>query len=248
MPFADLDKLRLNFGGKVFLMIENMTRQYHSQIKGFIQAGGQSSRMGTDKAWLEIEGVPMIERVITAARPVVESLAIIINRDNPQMQRYQKLAGKLNARLIDDLHHHLGPLGGIHTALSNCQKDVSGLILACDLPFLTTEFLFLLCQIHQIADPQSAIRNPQSITLPVDGEGRLQPLAAVYSNTCLSVVEQMLADNVLRVDQLFLRVKPRSVLFKEYAHLLNAERIFQNINSMEDYQRERVNTKRYRER
>src|SRR5215813_14654127 len=88
-----------------------------SSIRGFIQAGGRSSRMNRDKAWLEIDGAPMIERVIAAARPAVDRLGIIVNAANPQIERYEKLAESRDAILIFDLHEHLGPLGVIHTAL-----------------------------------------------------------------------------------------------------------------------------------
>src|SRR5215813_2342513 len=136
-----------------------------SAIRGFIQAGGRSSRMKLDKAWLEIDGVPMIERAVAAAKPAAGRLGIIVNAANPQVERYERLAESCDARLIFDLHEHLGPLGGIHTALAHCGAGESALILACDLPFITTEFLSFLCDIHPTRNPQSAIRNPQSITV-----------------------------------------------------------------------------------
>ena len=137
---------------------------HQPNVHAFIQAGGRSSRMGTDKAWLEINGRAMIEHVLAAAEPVAASLSIIINQTNPNADRYRQLAEKWNARLIYDLHDHKGPLGGIHTALSVLNRDCEGaaasaLILACDLPFLTSEFLSFLCRQHQLANPQSAIDN-----------------------------------------------------------------------------------------
>src|SRR5688572_31014783 len=104
--------------------------------------------MKLDKAWLEIEGVPIIERVIAAAGPVAGRLGIIVNAANPRIERYKKLAESRGAKLIFDLHEHLGPLGGIHTAMESCEAGESALILACDLPFITTEFLSFLRDIH----------------------------------------------------------------------------------------------------
>jgi molybdopterin-guanine dinucleotide biosynthesis protein A len=205
-------------------------------IKGFIQAGGRSSRMKRDKAWLELEGVPMIERVIAAARPAVSRLGIIVNAANPQIERYEKLAVSCEARLIFDLHEHLGPLGGIHTALAHCGDNESALILACDLPFITTEFLSFISNIHKTENPQSAIRNPQSITVPLDQSNRLQPLAAIYKQSLEATVEQMLAANELKVDSLYSRVSTRRVDFAEFARLRDAERFFSNVNTPEDYQ------------
>ncbi len=195
---------------------------------GFIQAGGRSSRMKRDKAWIEIEGLPMIERVIAAATPVVYRLGIIVNSANPQVERYANLAESRGAELIFDLHEHLGPLGGIHTALANCGAGESALILACDLPFITTEFLSFICDIHQTS-------GQQSVTVPLDQSNRLQPLAAIYSESCKDAIEQMLGSNDLKVDLLYSRVLTRQVSFVEFAHLPDADRFFTNVNTPEEY-------------
>ncbi|HEU0176568.1 MAG TPA: molybdenum cofactor guanylyltransferase [Blastocatellia bacterium] len=214
-------------------------RNPQSAIKGFIQAGGRSSRMNRDKAWLEIEGVTMIERVIAAARPVAGRLGIIVNAANPQIERYEKLAESCEARLIFDLHEHLGPLGGIHTALAHCGAGASALILACDLPFITTEFLSFIRDIHQNQNPQSATqqfgRNPQAVTVPLDQSNRPQPLAAVYDQSLEATVAQMLAANELKVDLLYSRISTRRVFFADFAHLRDAELLFVNVNTPEEY-------------
>jgi molybdopterin-guanine dinucleotide biosynthesis protein A len=197
--------------------------------------------MGRDKAWLEIEGAPMIERVIRAARPTVARLGIIVNAANPQIERYERLAESHDARLIFDLHEHRGPLGGVHTALAQCGASESALILACDLPFITTEFLSLLCEIHQSTNPQPALRNSRSITVPVDQSNRLQPLAAIYDQSLESMVRQMLAENDLKVDLLYSRVSTRQVGFDEFAHLPDAQRLFTNINTLEEFEALRPN-------
>ncbi|HEY9435313.1 MAG TPA: molybdenum cofactor guanylyltransferase [Blastocatellia bacterium] len=210
-----------------------------SAIKGFIQAGGRSSRMKQDKAWLEIDGAPMIERVVAAAGPAAGRLGIIVNAANPQIERYERLAESCDAGLIFDLHEHLGPLGGVHTALAHCGAGESALILACDLPFITTDLLTFLCGVHQGENPQSASpqfdRNPQSITVPLDQSNRPQPLAAIYDQSLEATVGQMLAANELRVDLLYSRVSTRRISFAEFANLRDAERFFINVNTPEEY-------------
>jgi len=195
--------------------------------RGFIQAGGRSSRMGRDKAWLKIEGRPMIERVIAAAQPVVERLGIIINAANPQVERYERLAESCDV-LLFDLHEHRGPLGGIHTALTHCGANESALILACDLPFITTEFLSFLSDLHQNG-------KRQAVTVPLDQSLRLQPLAAIYNRSLEATVGRMLATNDLKVGRLYSRVSTRQVSFAEFAHLPGAERFFTNLNTPEEY-------------
>lgn len=195
-------------------------------IHAYVQAGGRSSRMGTDKAWLEINGRQMIEHVLAAAEPVTASLSIVINSANPNAERYRELAEKWNARLLYDLHDHKGPLGGIHTALKACGENEAAFILACDLPFLTTEFLNFLCQKH--------LGGNASITVPVDQDNRLQPLVAIYDQDCLSAVEKLIASDQLRVDRLFDQVPTQFINFGEITKFSAALSLFSNINSLED--------------
>jgi len=173
---------------------------------------------------------------LAAAEPVAASLSIVINQANPNADRYRELAAKWNARLLYDLHDHKGPLGGIHTALKACGEHESALILACDLPFITSEFLSFLCQQHQAVNPKSKIRNPNLITVPTDQEGRQQPLAAIYERACLLAIEEMLAADRLKVDRLFEKVPTQVISFDAIAGFSRAERIFQNMNSNEDLQ------------
>lgn len=198
----------------------------HTTIHAFLQAGGRSSRMGADKAWLEVDGRPMIESVLAAAAPVAGDLSVIISRDNPNAERYGQLAAGSGAQLLFDMHDHLGPLGGIHTALKNCDEEDAALVLACDLPLLTPEFLALLCQTHQ--------SGAANITVPMDAEGRLQPLAAIYDQSCLAAVEAQLAARRLRVDRLFDVVPAARIAFSDFAHLPGAAQFFLNLNSPED--------------
>lgn len=187
-----------------------------------------------DKAWLEINGRPMIEHVLAAAELVAASLSIVINSANPNADHYRELAAKWNARLLYDLHDHKGPLGGIHTALKTCGENDSALILACDLPFITSEFLSFLCKAHQTVNPKSKTQKPKSITVPTDQEGRLQPLAAIYNRACLPAIEDMLVIGRLKVDQLFMQVSTQTVPFSSFADIRNQGQIFNNINSLND--------------
>jgi molybdopterin-guanine dinucleotide biosynthesis protein A len=193
-----------------------------------IQAGGRSLRMGADKAWLAIDGRPMIEHVLAAAQNVAERLAVVIHPTNPQRARYEQLAAHWDAALLFDAHDHRGPLGGIETVLQQCGADESALILACDLPFVTAEFLQLLRTIH------AAEHN--ELTVPLDAEERPQMLAAIYAATCVPQVSARLAAGELKARLLQARVKTRRVRFAEYAHLALAERLLCNINTPAEYQ------------
>ncbi|HEX4949420.1 MAG TPA: molybdenum cofactor guanylyltransferase [Blastocatellia bacterium] len=193
-----------------------------------IQAGGRSSRMGEDKAWLTIDERPMIEHILQAAQEVARRLLIIIHPTNPNLTRYEELAMRWSADLVYDLHDHRGPLGGIETALRQSIVHEAVLVLACDLPFVTAAFLRLLQEIHQA--------KKCDLTVPVDAMGWQQMLAAVYAADCLEPVAAMLAEEKLKVQELCARVRTRRVLFAEYAHLPQPARLLQNINTREEYE------------
>ncbi len=191
-----------------------------------IQAGGRSSRMGEDKSWLIIDGRPMIEHVLAAAQPVVNKLKIVINHANPNRARYENLAAHWQAELLYDSHDFRGPLGGIETVLQQCSAGEDALILACDLPFVTTEFLRFLCAIHAT--------EKSTLTVSLDQANRPQMLAAIYSSVCLEPISKLLAANDLKARLLCEQVVTRFVSFAEYEDLPNAACLLMNVNRQED--------------
>ena len=193
-----------------------------------IQAGGRSTRMKTDKAWLMINDQPMIERVLITAQQITEKILIVINEHNPRQADYQDLAEKYGTRILPDAHDFRGPLGGIETVLRQLQKKDSVLILACDLPFIGAEFLQLLISIHQSGEAL--------LTVPTDAMGRPQMLCTIYSSDCLDEIRRMLIADELKARLLSIRVATNFVSFERYAHLVGAEKFLMNVNTPEEYQ------------
>lgn len=194
---------------------------------GAIQSGGRSSRMGRDKAWLELDGRPLIEYVLTAVSTVVEQLIIVVDQNNPLIEHYQELAERWRAILRYDLCAGRGPLSGIEAAFEGCSRTESILILACDLPFITSELLALLRARHETINP--------AITVPLDRNGHLQPLSAIYAVKCHQTIIEHLASGQLRVDLLYARVPTLRVAYAEFADMNGAERFFTNLNTPEEY-------------
>jgi molybdopterin-guanine dinucleotide biosynthesis protein A len=185
------------------------------EATGFVTAGGRSSRMGSDKAWLELGGQTMIERVIAAVAPVTSSVAIIAN--DPQYAR-------LGLPVFADTNRGVGPLEAIRTALVN--SSTSRVVLAgCDLPFVTSElFSFLL-----------GLEGGHQTVVPLSREGLLEPLCAVYSTESLAVVTELIASGERKVQRLFDRVPTRFLAFGEISHLPGAELFFENVNTRQEY-------------
>ncbi|MEK6303943.1 MAG: molybdenum cofactor guanylyltransferase [Acidobacteriota bacterium] len=184
---------------------------------GFVTAGGRSSRMGTDKSWLDLGGQAMIERVIGALAPVTSSVSIIAN--DPRYAR-------LGLPVLADTNSGVGPLEAIRTALANSTTE-RVVLAGCDLPFVTSElFSFLLdleCE-HQAV-------------VPLSRDGLLEPLCAVYPREALTPVTELIASGERKVSRLFDRVRARLVAYDEIAHLPGAGLFFENINTREEYDR-----------
>jgi molybdopterin-guanine dinucleotide biosynthesis protein A len=191
-----------------------------------IQAGGRSTRMGRDKAWLTVDGQPLIARALAAARPLADRLLVVIAASSLQRARYAEFARVEHAELVIDETPDCGPLAGIHAALKHATGLEDVLVLACDLPFVTTPFLEVLRDAH--------VRHGKQITVPLDPEGRLQPLLAIYSSECLAQIEEQLSRKLLRVDRLFEHIPTYRLRPLEYSHIENSGRIFANINTPGD--------------
>jgi molybdopterin-guanine dinucleotide biosynthesis protein A len=184
---------------------------------GFITAGGRSSRMGTDKAWLEIEGQPLIERTLASVRAVTSNVAIIANTE-----RY----GSLGVPVFADTYQGVGPLEAVRVALSNTQTNRI-LLVACDLPFLTPAlFRFLL-----------SIPSTNQAIVPLSPDNQLEPLCAIYCKDSLGAVENLIEHGLRKMAKLFEKVPTRFVEFQEIRELEGAHLFFENINSPEDYDR-----------
>jgi len=101
-----------------------------SEVSGYVLAGGKSSRMGRDKALLELAGKPLVLRAVEKLRKVCAEVSILSGRD--ELKAY--------APLVRDLHEGCGPLGGIEAALAHSTRAWN-LFMAVDMPFLPVGFL-----------------------------------------------------------------------------------------------------------
>lgn len=145
-----------------------------SHITGAILAGGRSTRMGTDKALLTIEGQPVIQRVGVALHNVVERCILIADNASPY--------AFLDLPSYPDIYKNAGPLAGIHSALTHSRSD-SVFILSCDLPLVTSEMIFYIIQ-NQTARMATVVANGNCT----------QPLCGVYRRRLLPI----LADHLQR--------------------------------------------------
>lgn len=188
-----------------------------SDVAGFVTAGGRSSRMGRDKAWLEIAGRPMIAHVIAALQPATTSVSIIANDSE---------YARLGFPVLPDSHSGIGPLEAIRISLLN-TKGPRALLVGCDLPFVTSElFKFLV-----------SLDGPYEAVVPISANQRLEPLCAIYRSSSLNAVEALIASGGRKISLLYDRIFTRFVGFEELQHLAGSELFFNNVNTPDDYAR-----------
>jgi molybdopterin-guanine dinucleotide biosynthesis protein A len=99
-------------------------------VHGFVLAGGKSSRMGRDKATLELAGKPLIEHAVAKLKRVCEQVSVL--GENPALGPY--------GPLVADVHAGCGPIGGIEAALLATNSEWN-LIFPVDMPFVPTGVL-----------------------------------------------------------------------------------------------------------
>lgn len=193
---------------------------------GYVLAGGKSSRMKTDKAFLEIGGATFLTRAVQTLSSVCENrVAVVLNRT--QTHFTEKLPD--GVPYIYDVYENRGALGGIHAALKDCKTKYAT-ILAVDLPLVTSE------TIEKLAEMMLA-SNKFIATVPRQTDGRFQPLCAVYhARYCLSPLEQLMNENSSASVRDFLElISPR---FVDQNKLTTDESddIFFNVNHPADFQ------------
>lgn len=191
-------------------------------IEGFILVGGESRRMGTDKARLVLDGQSFVERIAGELSAVTRSVSIVGSGLD-----VSELNARTNLPKVSDVYFHWGALGGVHGALSACSVAWA-LIVACDFPFVTKELFARL----------AGYREDFSAVAPVQRDQIPQPLCALYRiSPCLSRAEQLIKSGERKPIALLQSVKTCWVSFSELSDLDHANRLFDNINTPRDYAR-----------
>jgi molybdopterin-guanine dinucleotide biosynthesis protein A len=150
-----------------------------TDFTGYVLAGGRSSRMGTDKYALELAGETLLTRAGNTLETACGRVRIVLNERQNIEPRFT---------VVRDIFEARGALGGIHAALADCETEFA-LVLAVDLPLVSSDALVKLTQIARAARNLSAV-------VPRQSDGRLQPICAVYRvRSCLAPLEKLLTEN-----------------------------------------------------
>jgi molybdopterin-guanine dinucleotide biosynthesis protein A len=203
-------------------------------VEAFLLAGGKSSRMGRDKALLQISGAPMIRRTADLLTALVTKTTLVISAnqsDNSDDTHDTNRYSNFGLSMLTDSWPSAGPLGGIATALANAQSKWC-LILACDMPFLTKEWLrFLLGQLEQT---ETEAPSQIDVIIPETLRG-LEPLCAVYRTSCASILSATLDRGVRKVTNAIADLNLHRVAENEWRQFSPDGNLFGNLNTWQDY-------------
>jgi len=196
-------------------------RRRFREVSGFVLAGGESRRMGFDKAQLPLGSERMVDRQIRLLRAVCRSVAIIGPPDR---------FGTTGVQVYEDEISGQGPLGGIRTGLHRARTEFS-LFLACDMPFMEERFLRYLCE--------QALGTRALVTLPPPWASGRYPICAVLRRGALARVSSYLAAGQNQVGGFFSRCPRRAISRAEFARAGFSTCYFCNLNTLEEYERMR---------
>ena len=189
-------------------------------MTGIVLAGGKSSRMGFNKAFIEIGDRRLIDATVDRlARLFPEVLIIANNLD---------LYGYLGMRVIPDLIPNSGSLGGIYTGLTAAAHP-RAFFVACDMPFLSADLITLLVR---------EAENWDVVVPRVAGE--LQPMHAVYAKSCLPFIKEAIDVGKLKITGFFDEVRVLRIPEETVARFAPPDLAFMNLNTPDDLARARV--------
>src|ERR1700756_4609398 len=183
-------------------------------VSAFILAGGKSTRMGTDKAFVLLNGRTLLARMLHLARQLTSNVHII--GDPAKFAPF--------APTIEDIFPGCGPLGGIHAALRSSRTDLN-VILAVDVPFVSLALLDYLIS--------RATSSNANVTL-ARAAGGFQPLCAIYRRSFADAAENALLAGHCKIDALFAPTTTQVIEEAELEASGFSPRIFRNLNTPEE--------------
>jgi molybdopterin-guanine dinucleotide biosynthesis protein A len=195
------------------------------RVAGYVLAGGGSTRFGRDKALVEVGGTPMLGRMSELVRRVTGQIKIVA------------APGKYEAfgvEIVEDRWSGEGPLGGIITALEDAASSATppkwNLILSCDMPFLTREWLAFLGE--RAAKSKAQVVFAHSATGP-------EPLCACWQTDAAAKLRSGFERGVRKVTEGIALLRWEVLDEMDWKRFDSAGRLFWNMNTAADYEEAR---------
>ncbi|MFW6115030.1 MAG: molybdenum cofactor guanylyltransferase [Thermodesulfobacteriota bacterium] len=197
--------------------VDSDSHKRYRHIAGLILAGGLSKRYGQNKAFLQINGIRLIDHIAEQMKRIFTRVLLVTNQ--PREFRYLQLP------VVEDLIKGLGPLGGLYTGLSAISEQ-AGFFVACDMPLLHQG---LIRYMVNSMDAYDAV-------VPSVGKW-LEPMHAVYARSCLPAIKGLIDKNCYPVRLFYDQVAVRYIQEEEIRRFCSPGEAFLNINTPEEFDR-----------
>lgn len=184
------------------------------KMTGIILTGGKNTRMGKNKAFIEVGGQKIIESTLAIFRDIFDEIILVTNEPLEYLQ--------YDARIVTDLIRGKSALGGIYTGLFYASYE-NAFVAACDMPFLRRDFITYMAERIDSND----------IVVPHPNDG-FQPLHAIYSKRCLPHIKALLEKNKLKIRGFYKKSRTRIIAADEIEKFDPEGRMFLNVNSRQD--------------
>lgn len=195
-----------------------------------ILAGGKSSRMGIDKALLELNGKKFIEQISEELAWFEEK--IIAHGNNRELS-------DTNWTVISDIYPNHGPIGGIHAVLSVCKSDAL-FITTCDMPLIQSSLVHKLCDImcesekvSKAVDAVTSVGIKYDAVIAVEEDGKVHPLCGIYRKSALPILEEQILSGR---NKMMAVLEKLNVKYVTIDSSIGAQQLL-NINTPQDYEK-----------
>jgi len=183
-------------------------------MTGVILAGGESTRMGKNKALIEINGKRIIDRTVSLFREVFDDVLLVTNTPLDYIE--------LKVRIVTDLVSGKGSLGGIYTGLF-FSSSPKAFFVGCDMPFLDRRVIQYFLGLAQTAD--IVVQRTKDYW---------QPLHAIYPRTLLKPIERLLQQGELKIIKTYQGMRVREVTGEELKRFDPDLHTLSNFNTPEE--------------
>lgn len=198
---------------------------HNRNVNGYVLAGGASSRFGTDKALAELQGETMLSRSAKLLATVTSSVKIV----SPIVKMRTE-----DCETIPDRWPGEGPLGGILTALldatNNSDANTWNLIVSCDMPFLTAEWLRFLAERASESGAEAA--------LPKSAQG-WEPLCSCWRASAAEMILPLFEAGTRKITDALNVLHVEVLDEKDWKRFDSSGRLFWNMNTVADYEEAR---------
>lgn len=189
----------------------------HAFNSAVILAGGRSQRMGFDKQLLAFDGKRIVQNNIDLLKSRFDDIMVATSR--PELYDLGQV------RVISDIYRDVGPLGGIHSALSNARSDAV-FVIACDMPFVSVDYIDYMI---------SRMVGRKFAACVTECRHRLEVFHAFYCKSALPFLEKRLVAGKFSIKSFVMKLDALVISEIDAEPYIDGRSIFTNINSPDEY-------------